>query len=73
MRKKKALRAAAAVAMTGCLMQATCLTINPTGLRNFTNDLFGSVETAVTDGIANVGIGDIISDLIGDAINDALN
>lgn len=72
MRKKKTLRAAAAVAMTGCLMQATCLSINAQGLNNFTKDLFGSLEDAVTSGIAGVNLGGIVSDLIGDAIDDLL-
>lgn len=65
MRKKKALRVAAAVAMTGCLMQANCLTINPRALNNFTNDLFSSV-------LADVNLGGIISGLITDAIQGAL-
>ncbi|MCH7592781.1 MAG: hypothetical protein IH989_08390 [Planctomycetes bacterium] len=65
MRKKKALRVAAAVAMTGCLMQANCLTINPRALNNFTNELLSSV-------ISDVNLGGIISGLISDAISGAL-
>lgn len=65
MRKKKALRVAAAVAMTGCLMQANCLTINARGLNNFTNELVSSV-------IDTVDLAGILGGFITDAIQDAL-
>ena len=74
MRKKKALRAAAAVAMTGCLMQANCLTVNASGIRTFTNGIIGSIEDAVDSGVASatVELSLFISDTISDLITDAL-
>lgn len=74
MRMKKTLRAAAAVAMTGCLMQANCLTVNSRGVSIFTNGLIGTVQDAVNAGIADasVGVSATIAGLISDAITGAL-
>ena len=74
MRKKRTLRAAAAVAMTGCLMQANCLSVNAAGVRNFTNGIISSVEDAVDTGVtdASVELSLFISDLISDTITDLL-
>ncbi len=74
MRKKRTLRAAAVVAMTGCLMQANCLTVNARGVSNFTNGILSSLQLAVDDGInaASADVAATISDLISDAITDLL-
>ena len=74
MRKKKALRAAAAVAMTGCLMQANCLSVNAAGVRNFTNGIIGSIEDGVDNGVAaaSAEVSTFIADLIADTISGAL-
>ena len=74
MRKKKALRAAAAVAMTGCLMQANCLSVNAAGVRNFTNGIISSIEDGVDSGVASASaeVSLFISELITDSITDLL-